>query len=182
MYVDSLYSWFEASPLTSQAAADVSDPEEDTLEVNAGGWVAVPDATEAVAPISSADLLHHVYMFHSFHAHLDSPKHQASPFRDAALRRQRYVDATVMHQCKYCTLVYVICVHIYVGRPSDLEALSDAVKSENHRLYAVEAQLRCVLTHSALSARLRLARQGTTRATSANRRHDKIRGRKHNWD
>ncbi|EPT02824.1 hypothetical protein FOMPIDRAFT_1117324 [Fomitopsis schrenkii] len=91
------------------AAADVSDTEEDTLELNTGGWVVIPDATDAIAPVSPVDLLHH-----------------ASPFREAALRRQRYVDATVMHQWK----------------PNDLEALSDAVRSENHRLYAVEAQLR----------------------------------------
>ena len=49
--------------LIFQAAADVSDTEEDTLEVNAGGWVVIPDATDAIAPLSPADLLHHVCIF-----------------------------------------------------------------------------------------------------------------------
>ncbi|TFY65110.1 hypothetical protein EVJ58_g2173 [Rhodofomes roseus] len=91
------------------AAADVSDTEEDTLEVNSGGWVVIPNAVDALAPLPSSELLS-----------------EASPFRSAALRRQQHANATVIHQWKL----------------QELEALSDAVKSENHRLYAVEAQLR----------------------------------------
>ncbi|KAH9938455.1 uncharacterized protein B0H18DRAFT_967262 [Fomitopsis serialis] len=91
------------------AAADVSDTEEDILEVNSGGWVTIPNAVDAVAPLLSSELLD-----------------QNSPFRDVALRRQRFVEATVVHPWK----------------TQELEALADAVRSENHRLYAVEAQLR----------------------------------------
>ncbi|KZT72656.1 hypothetical protein DAEQUDRAFT_804840 [Daedalea quercina L-15889] len=91
------------------AAADVSDTEEDTLEVNSGGWVVIPNAVDATVLVPSAELLN-----------------EASPFRSAALRRQRFVDATVVHQWK----------------TQEFEALADAVRSENHRLYALGAQLR----------------------------------------
>ncbi|OBZ76938.1 snRNA-activating protein complex subunit 4 [Grifola frondosa] len=49
-----------------------------------------------------------------------------SPFRRDALKRQRYVESTLYHPMK----------------GPELEALADAVRSENYRIYALEAQMR----------------------------------------
>ncbi|EMD41117.1 hypothetical protein CERSUDRAFT_91875 [Gelatoporia subvermispora B] len=51
---------------------------------------------------------------------------ELSPFHDDAARRQQYVDWTVIHPMK----------------PTELEALADAVRSENYRLHALDAQRR----------------------------------------
>ncbi|PCH41368.1 hypothetical protein WOLCODRAFT_69152 [Wolfiporia cocos MD-104 SS10] len=49
-----------------------------------------------------------------------------SPFRDEARRRERYMELTVIHQWK----------------ATELDALSEAVRSENYRLHALNAQIR----------------------------------------
>ncbi|KAI0091868.1 hypothetical protein BDY19DRAFT_927189 [Irpex rosettiformis] len=52
--------------------------------------------------------------------------YENSPFAEDAAKRQRYLKSTVIHPMK----------------AAELEALSDAVRSENHRLFALEAQRR----------------------------------------
>ncbi|KAI0742142.1 hypothetical protein BC629DRAFT_1563992 [Irpex lacteus] len=51
---------------------------------------------------------------------------EESPFAEDAIRRQRYLKSTVIHPMKAI----------------EVEALADAVRSENHRLFALEAQRR----------------------------------------
>ncbi|GJE84916.1 snRNA-activating protein complex subunit 4 [Phanerochaete sordida] len=48
------------------------------------------------------------------------------PFAEDAVKRRHYLQCTTVHPMK----------------PADLEALADAVRSENHRIYALEAQRR----------------------------------------
>lgn len=51
---------------------------------------------------------------------------EGSPFLDDAMKRERYVQPITVHQWK----------------AQELEALADAVRLENYRIYALEAQLR----------------------------------------
>ncbi|KAH9942556.1 Homeodomain-like protein [Amylocystis lapponica] len=90
------------------ATADISE-HEDELEVNAGGIVVVPGSIKPDGLVAPGDLLN-----------------EMSPLRDDAMRRQRYVESTVIHPMKQ----------------SELDALADGVRAENHRLHALEAQLR----------------------------------------
>ena len=67
---------------------------------------------------------------------------QSSPFYHDALRKQRYEEFTTVHpsaqQCVPCD----ICVPLTTVqvKAQELEALADAVRSENYRLYALQAQ------------------------------------------
>ncbi|OJT10511.1 snRNA-activating protein complex subunit 4 [Trametes pubescens] len=60
---------------------------------------------------------------------------ESSPFYNDALRRQRYEDLTVVHPMK----------------AQELEALADAVRSENYRVYALQAQAQSLQFYAGLA-------------------------------
>lgn len=105
-----------------------------------------------------------VYLMHELMKYNVRPHPSEMPLCDdsATSTRQSCTSVNPAYSRMLCAS------HMYAGKPSDLEALSDAVKSENHRLYAVEAQMRFVSIPIGVSAKLRFRKQGTARAPSSN--------------
>ncbi|KZP24602.1 hypothetical protein FIBSPDRAFT_856792 [Athelia psychrophila] len=92
--------------------ADV-EHEDDEPELDAGGYVTVPNSERAAFPISANEFLS-----------------ADSPFHDDAEKRNRYINHTASHPMK----------------PKELEVLAEAVRTENHRKRALEAQTGGLLT------------------------------------
>ncbi|KAF7973216.1 hypothetical protein HWV62_15815 [Athelia sp. TMB] len=110
--------------------ADVED-EDDEPELDAGGYVTVPSSERAVFPIFPNEFL--------------SPD---SPFYDDAQRRTRYVTHTASHPSMLAIVLSAAFADYPVleVKPKELEVLAEAVRTENHRKRALEAQTGGLLT------------------------------------
>ncbi|KAF7981605.1 hypothetical protein HWV62_32668 [Athelia sp. TMB] len=110
--------------------ADVED-EDDEPELDAGGYVTVPSSERAVFPIFPNEFL--------------SPD---SPFYDDAQRRTRYVTHTASHPSMLAIVSSAAFADYPVlkVKPKELEVLAEAVRTENHRKRALEAQTGGLLT------------------------------------
>ncbi|KAI6164961.1 hypothetical protein EDD17DRAFT_1802600 [Pisolithus thermaeus] len=93
---------------------------EDDSDLDVPGFVLVPGAVRAASAIPSSELL--------------SPD---SPFRDDALRRNRYKSLTDSHPMK----------------ARELDALAEAVRTENYRKMAFDAQILGLPTFHDMSER-----------------------------
>ncbi|KZT26955.1 hypothetical protein NEOLEDRAFT_1061658 [Neolentinus lepideus HHB14362 ss-1] len=85
------------------------DEQDDEVDLDAGGFVLIPGSVKPSGPVAHSDLLS-----------------KDSPFREDAIRRQKYLELTTIHPMKN----------------KELEALAEAVRTENYRMHAYEAQRR----------------------------------------
>ncbi|KAF7790098.1 hypothetical protein EIP86_001048 [Pleurotus ostreatoroseus] len=101
-------------------------PEED-LDIDAGGTIVVPNAVKATGLIPyDRSLEVRADPFGVFVKLKRYGSTQDHPFAEDAEKRRQYFQATVVHQMK----------------APELETLAEAVRAENYRIYALDAQRR----------------------------------------
>jgi len=122
-----------------QMSADIAD-QEDEPELDVGGFVIVPGAKRAVSAIPVTELLSHVRDFSNDRPSLMIPRNHRSP---AILKGGRAI--WILHAlgqvCSaFCSQLPVLSITLVKAK--ELEALAEAVRTENCRKQALDAQQR----------------------------------------
>jgi hypothetical protein len=115
----------------TQDTADIEDEDEDEPELDAGGYVLIPNSIKVALPIPSNEFLSEVSHFFSGVVGLPHSLLKDSPFREDAEKRTRYLNYTAIHPSMYHISVYSF--HLLISGSSEDKGARSISRSCSHR-------------------------------------------------